>query len=56
VAAFLRDLQTTLGYTVVRSVRLTPAEDGPDGDTIAVIVSDHVAFDASPVSAQGGRP
>lgn len=57
VAAFLRDLQTTLGFTVVRSVRLTPAEDGPEGDTIAVIVSDHVAFDASPATpADGGGP
>jgi hypothetical protein len=51
VVALLADLQSTLGYASVRSVRLAPMEsDNPQGEHVsATIETEHLAIDLSAV-------
>lgn len=48
VAEFIRGLRTTMGHTLVRSVRMTPTMDEESQIVRAVIETEHYAFDATP--------
>lgn len=57
VIAFLRGVQQDLGYSVVRSVNITPQPDG-SGAVRANISTEHYAFDVTPrvvVADEGGK-
>lgn len=47
VIDFMHRLRTELGFTVVRSVRLSPADDSVGDRVEAVITTEHYAFDSS---------
>ncbi len=49
LAEFLRALRTELGFTRIRSVRLSPDKDTPDPVVLAWIETEHHSFDASPL-------
>lgn len=53
---FLRRIRTELGYSIVKTVRLTPTMDTRVKTVQAYIETEHLSFDASPVdlSAPGG--
>ena len=48
IAAFAAALRTDLGYSVVRSIRLTPVQDERVRLVRAVIETEHYSFDTSP--------
>lgn len=50
VAAFLRGLRTGLGFTNLRSVRLTPTPEENAPVVRAVIETEHFAFDPAPAA------
>lgn len=66
LAIFLRKIRSEFGYSVVKSVRLTPAADVKSKLVQAYIETEHYSFDASPVlspdtahataAAPGGAP
>jgi hypothetical protein len=58
LAEFLRQIRSELGYSMVRSVRLTPLADERVRAVQAVIETEHYSFDASPDSPapSGGAP
>ena len=52
VAKFMQDLQTELGYSVVRSVRVSPVAEQP-GVVRATISTEHYWFDVRPRADAG---
>jgi hypothetical protein len=57
LSAFIQGLQSDLGYTVVKSVELRPLAPGPGQasdhpQVLAIIESEHFAFDASPMQGE----
>jgi hypothetical protein len=49
IADFLKAIRTELGYSIVRSVRMTPTSDTRQKLVHALIETEHFSFDASPV-------
>lgn len=62
IAQFLRGLRGGMGYTLVRSVRLSPTADEASQVVRAVIETEHYSFDTAPKEAApapalaGGNP
>ncbi len=57
VTAFLRGVQQELGYSVIRSVNITPQPDG-SGMVRANLTTEHYAFDVTPraiAADEGGK-
>ena len=55
LAEFLLQVRSELGYSMVRSVRLTPLADERVRAVQAVIETEHYSFDASPDAAPAGE-
>lgn len=53
LSAFMRRIEHDVGYSVIRSARLAPLDGSSHGLIRAVLVTDHFALDAGPVSTEG---
>ena len=49
IAEFVRSIRSELGYSVVKSVRLSPIPDNHSKLVHAFIETEHYSFDASPI-------
>jgi hypothetical protein len=56
LTAFVEALTTGLGYTVVHSLRIEPTYDPAMPTILATIVTEHYAFDASPLAITSAAP
>jgi hypothetical protein len=49
LAMFLKAIRTDLGYSIIKSVRMTPSSDTRRKTVHAFIETEHFAFDAAPI-------